>query len=364
MKAGYGQYTGEFHRWLTSYDTEDPAAMLQLRRSAKLILDNLCEFRATLYAKAVEHKDTLMIARTHGQLAEPDSFGRLLLDFVEACDQAIRRLEYIIDSELSFAKLSGAIGSYAGLDPELERETLRILDLEPVRVSTQIMARDRHSTYMDELATIGGTLQRLAETLWVMSHGLIAEVREPRKAKQKGSSAMPQKRNPIWLERTRGLARLLRGYASSMKESIATPECRDISQSCVERVVFPDATSLVYYLLEKWTKVIEGLEVFPDTMEENLARAYDTWAAQRVKVALTDAGVNPEQVYDLVQDASFKAIETRQSLAVILRDRPIDLGRVSPSVAEVIGPEKFSKLFDPKDYIKNGIDVIYERFAV
>lgn len=357
-RAGVGQYRGEYHRKLTSYDVEDPALVLMLRKAVKLILAELSALRDALKTKAREHQWTLMIARTHGQFAEPDTFGHLLLVFANAVGRNIRRLSNVLTLELAQGKISGAVGNYADVDPELEAAALSELGLRPAEAETQILQRDRHAMAMSALAVTASTIEQICRTFWEMMRSDVGELREPRKPKQRGSSAMPWKKNPILTERFMGLPRLIRAFALVACENVATPECRDISQSSVERHILPDATSLVHYMANKLASLVERLEVFPHRMLENLKATRGVWAGNRVRNALLEAGVEPNVAYEYVQQCSFMAIDGRMPLDHWLGMSPLTVD--DPRTAtQIIGAEKLGTFFNARAYIERGIRQIF-----
>lgn len=280
---------GEFHKGITSYDIEDPALVIGLREAAALIITALDKLRDALNDKISAHRWTIMIGRTHGQYAEPDTFGRLLLVYNQAVGRAVNRIHYSLCTDLGEGKLSGALGTYGGIDWRVEDLVCARFGLRAAGCETQILQRDRHASFMATLAVAAGSIEQLARTLWEMMRSDAGELEEPRKRKQRGSSAMPQKKNPIMTERLMGLARRFRGMTAEALENIATPEGRDISQSSVERHILPDATALLHYMAETATRLITGLVAHKDVMETNLAvRSLGVWAAQRVRVALAD----------------------------------------------------------------------------
>ncbi len=356
--AGVGQYRGVYHRKLTSYDVEDPALIRMLRQAVALILIELFGLRHALETKAHEHQWTLMIARTHGQYAEPDTFGHLLLVFARAVSRSIRRLHTVLDTELAEGKISGAVGNYADVDPALEASALNALGLQPAAAETQILQRDRHAMVVSVLAVAAATMEQICRTFWEMMRSDVGELREPRKPKQRGSSAMPWKKNPILTERFMGLPRLIRAYAQVACENVATPEWRDISQSSVERHILPDATSLVHYLANKLASLVSKLEVFPDRMLSNLNATRGVWAGNRVRNALLDAGVDPNVAYEYVQQYSFSAVDTAQPLAVVLEEKSLTADD-RRTAAHIIGQEKLAALFDARAYIERGINHIF-----
>jgi len=362
--AGYGEYSREVHKGITSFDTEDPALMLRLGESARIILAALDRLYVELLNLAHKHKTTMMIARTHGQYAEPDSFGRLCLVFADQQHNNLMRLRSCIDEELIWAKFSGAIGNYAGLDPELERLVLEELGLMPVDVSTQIVQRDHHASYLNVLAVIASTIEQLARTLWEMSRSDVGEVREPFGKKQKGSSAMAHKKNPIMLERMIGMAKMVRAKSQTLMEVISTPECRDISQSCVEREVYPDATSYTHYMIVKMTNIVRGLEVSQGKMKENLERTLGVWASQQIRIALIDAGVSYEEAYRFMQERCFAATQDGKHLNQCLDASSIQLNGQHIDIINLLGgwAVRVERFFDAWEYTKDGIEAIFERF--
>jgi adenylosuccinate lyase len=358
--AGLGHVKGEFHKGLTSYDIEDPAMMLTLREANRLIVEKLTKLSCALRKKALEHQWTLMIARTHGQYAEPSTFGHLLLVYALAVERSIRRLNYIEETELQEGKISGAVGTYAGMDPTLEEKALARLGLRPAIAETQILQRDRHATLLNALAVAAGTIEQMCRTFWVMMRSDVGELEEPRKAKQRGSSAMAHKKNPILTERLIGMARLLRGDALAGMENIATLEWREISQSSVERHIFPDATSLLHYMAGKAAYLVENLIVFPERMRENLEKTNGIWATQPVRLALINAGVEPNAAYEYLQRAAFASRESERPLLVFLKKLP--MSQEDPRTAlEILGRDRLEACLDAEAYIKDGIEHIFSR---
>lgn len=352
--AGVGQHKERFHELLTSYNTEDPAMVLMLRKAVLYILEELDKLEMALTERAREHKYSYMIMRSHGQFAEPSTFGHLLLVFANAISRSIRRLRYVYDLDMNEANISGAVGSYGDIDPELEGDTARFLGLKPALAETQILQRDRHAALLSAIAIAGASIEQLARTLWEMARSEVAEVQEPRGRKQKGSSAMAHKKNPIGIEQLMGMARLLRGHAHAAMENIATPEARDISQSSVERHIFADSTSLLHYMAIRATNLINGLVVFPERMKENLEiGTFGTWAGQRVRTALMRKGIDYNAAYEYVQKASFEAISMREPLTKRLM-------KMAPAVSSILDEGELEKCFDYKAYIGRGIEHIFK----
>lgn len=352
-KAGVGQLKEEFHKRLTSYDIEDPALVLMLRESALLIHGQLVYFQQSLKTLALKHKLSLMITSTHGQFAEPGTFGELVLVYYEQATRNMRRLERVIDEELSEGKISGAVGNYSGIDPKLERLALSYLDLKPAAAETQILQRDRHATYMSVLAIISSSIQQMAETFWIRMHSMVGELQEGRKPKQRGSSAMPQKRNPILTEKLKGMARLVRANLQASLENIATPEWRDISQSNVERHIFPDATSQTFHMLLGATRLVDNLVVNEKRMAENLfVNSLGVWATQRVRNAMMDAGVEYNVAYEYTQKCAFLATDNRLHLLTYLKSLPLS-GLDESTAEDVLGVKVLDNFFDPVACVKS-----------
>jgi len=362
--AGVGHLKEQFHNGVTSYDIEDPAMVLILRKAVRLDINALRSLEQSLRRKAAEHQWTWMIMRTHGQFAEPSTFGHLLLVFAEEIRRCIAKLETLMDTDLSEGKVSGAVGSYAGLNPAVEQIALEVLGLRPARAETQILQRDRHAALLCTLAVCGGVIEQIAKTFWVMMRSEVRELREPRKPKQKGSSAMAHKRNPIFTEQLMGMPRMLRADALCALENVATFEGREISQSNVERHIFARSTTLMHYMATKLAGLVDGLEVFPERMLYNLTQeSLGVWAGQRIRHALEDAGFDYETAYRLIQTASFKAESRREHLRSILQNQDImslvEESRDGRTVKEILGAEHLQELFDHEVYARYGIEFIF-----
>ncbi len=358
-EAGVGQYNQRFHELLTSYNTEDPAMILMLKKATEYILDELAKLRDALNAKAQEHLDTYMIMRSHGQFAEPSTFAHLLLVFANAISRSVRRIETAYHEELSDGNISGAVGSYGEIDPELERHALKLRGLQPAMAETQILQRDRHAALLSSFAVAAGSIAQMARTFWEMSRSEVREIQEPRSAKQRGSSAMAHKINPIGLELLIGMARLLRAHSHAAMENIDTPEARDISQSNVERHIFPDATSQLHYMAIRATNIVKGLVVFPERMKHNLeVETRGVWAGQPVRTALMNAGIDYDTAYEYVQAASFEAIDKERTLLDVCQRR--SLSKVDQRTAlDVLGEVRLATCFQVKEYVGRGVEHIY-----
>jgi adenylosuccinate lyase len=317
------------HLGLTSSDVVDTALALQLRAAGELLLRDADRLLEAIVVRARAEADTLMMGRTHSVHAEPTTFGLKLAGWAFEVDRGRRRLAEAID-EAGTGKLSGPVGTYSHLEPAVEAEVLAELGLRADPVSTQIVQRDRHAALVAVIAILGGSLERFATEIRNLQHTEIGEVQEPFKAGQKGSSAMPHKRNPILCERIAGLARVLRGYAGTALENQPLWHERDISHSSAERVILPDATILLDYMLQKATGLVRDLVVNPDRMRENIDRGLGLHASSRVLLALVErAGLAREQAYEIVQRAAFEASSARRPLRELLAVDPVVARRLS-----------------------------------
>ena len=326
------------HFGLTSSDVVDTALALQLRAAGTRLLEDCDRLLAVLVARARAEATTVMMGRTHSVHAEPTTFGLKLAGWAFELERGRRRLATATD-EIGTGKISGPVGTYSHLDPDLEAEVLGALGLHADPVSTQIVQRDRHAAFLAAIAVLGGSLERFATEIRNLQHTEIGEVQEPFKAGQKGSSAMPHKRNPILSERIAGLARLLRGYAQTGFEDQPLWHERDISHSSAERVVLPDATTLLDYMLVRMTGLIEGLVVRPERMRENIERGLGLHASSRVLTQLVEgAGLSREEAYAIVQRAALRAADERRPLR--------DLIAVEPVVARKLSLEQLDACFD------------------
>jgi adenylosuccinate lyase len=301
---------GEAGRWIhfgmTSSDLLDTALALQLRAAADLLLDRLEVLLAVVRDTALEHRGAVCVGRTHGVIAEPTTFGHKLAVWAFELSRDRERLRRARDS-ISVGKVSGAVGTYAAVDPFVEEYVCRELDLAPADAATQIVQRDRHAEYLGALAVTGATLEKIALEVRHLARTEVREVEEPFEPGQKGSSAMPHKRNPILCERIAGLARLLRGNAHVALENVALWHERDISHSSAERVIFPDSTILLHYMLHLSEFVVRGLRVFPDRMRANLEQGGGLVYSQQVLLALIDRGLGRDDAYRIVQAAAAEA---------------------------------------------------------
>jgi len=296
------------HLGMTSQDLNDTAMAVQLADSARLIGHELAKLREAAADLAVKHRKTLMAGRTHGIVAEPITFGFKVAGWVAELDRSIARLEQAAE-EAAVGRVSGAVGTHATIDPRVEEHVCRELGLKVDIVSTQVVARDRHAGFMSALAIVAGTLERIATEIRHLQRTEVGEVFEPFGREQKGSSAMPHKRNPVLTERVCGLARVVRGHLVTALENTALWHERDISHSSAERVIFPDACAVVDYMAIEMNKVLRGLEVRPERMLANLEFAGGVVFSQRVLLALVEGGMSREDAYLVVQSAAMQAME-------------------------------------------------------
>jgi adenylosuccinate lyase len=342
---------GEGGRWihygLTSSDVLDTALALQLRRAGEIVVAGARDYREALVARALEHRDTLCVGRTHGVHAEPTTFGLRLAGFAFEADRNVSRLEDAF-AALAVGKLSGAVGTYASVSPAVEARVMERLGLGREDVATQVVPRDRHAALLSAIAIAGAGLERFATEVRNLQKTEVREVEEPFAAGQKGSSAMPHKRNPIRTERITGLARVLRGYAQTGFENVALWHERDISHSGAERVILPDATILIDYMQDLATKVAAGMTVNAERMRENLGLTHGALFSQRALTALVEAGLSRDDAYRVVQENAQRAWDTGTEFRDLLAaaDTPeIDLDAVFDYGAYLTHlPEIFGRL--------------------
>ena len=336
------------HYGLTSSDVVDTALSLQVREAGALLLEGVDRALATVVARAEEHRLTLQIGRTHGVHAEPITFGLKLAGWAFELDRGRRRLVRALE-EMRVGKLSGAVGTYAATDPELERLACERLGLEPAPVSTQILQRDRHAELLAALAVLASSLDRFALEIRHLARTDVREVEEPFAAGQKGSSAMPHKRNPITAERICGLARVVRGAALVGLENVALWHERDISHSSAERVVVPDTFLALDYMLDRFSWLIEGLVVRPERMRRNLEASHDLYFSQRVLLALVGSGLPREEAYALVQAHAMHAWDEERSFRELVAADPAIAGRID-----------LDEVFDLTAYTRH-VPTVFER---
>ena len=339
------------HLGCTSSDITDTANGLLFKQAGELIFIELDRVLACLKDLAFRHKGRLIMGRTHGVHAEPTSFGLKMAGFYAEFKRHRRRLEQALD-DVCVGKISGAVGTYAHLQPEVEKITCSILGLDPDPISTQIIQRDRHAYFFQILALIAGGIERLATELRHLQRTEVLEVEEGFAKGQKGSSAMPHKKNPISAENMCGLARLVRSNSLAAMENMPLWHERDISHSSVERVIMPDSTILIDYMLNRMSSVLDGLQVKPENMEHNLQSSYNLYFSQRVLLALVEAGLTRQKAYELVQDLAMQAWKEKTPFDKLIKG--------SPKIKELLAPSSLDEIFDPGYYLEHE-DLIFNR---
>jgi adenylosuccinate lyase len=341
------------HIGLTSSDVVDTGLALQATAAADLLCAGLENLIGIVGKQAIVHRDTLMIGRTHGMHAEPTTFGLKLAVWFDELRRQRRRLA-LAREDIAVGKISGAVGTHAHVPPDLEEEVCHDLGLAVAPVSTQILQRDRHAFYLAVLAGIGGTLEKIATEIRHLQRTEVGEAEEPFDEGNMGSSAMPHKRNPHASERIAGLARLLRGYATTAAENNALWHERDISHSSTERVIMPDATTVLDFMLHEAADILSRLVIYRDRMQDNLNATRGVIYSQPVLLALVDAGLDRQQAYKIVQSHAHAALSGGPTLF----DALVNDGEV----AALISHERLQMLFDPRSQLQH-IDAIYARLG-
>ncbi len=354
VAEGLGEESRFIHLGLTSSDIIDTALSLQLKEAARLLARDIDELIAVLQDKAIEHKHTIMIGRTHGVHAEPITFGLKLALWAQEMKRNAARLAEA-EKAISVGKTSGAVGSYATVPPEVEEKACTRLGLVPTPISSQIIQRDRHAQFITTLAIIASSLEKFATEIRSLQRTEVLEAEEPFAAGQTGSSAMPHKRNPELCERVCGLARLVRGYALTSMENIALWHERDISHSSNERITFPDSCLVLDYILNIFTSVMKGLQVYPENMRRNLEITQGLVFSQRVLIALIDKGLSRQKAYGLVQRNAMQAWKGRTSFLKLLKADTDVIGNLSDSELETI--------FD-YNYFTRHVDKVFQRLGL
>ena len=345
-----GDVARHFHFGLTSSDVLDTAGALQIKRALDLIRGEARELALLLCEMALQHRNTVMVGRTHGVHAEPTVFGHKLAVWAFEMERNLDRLAHAREVA-AVGKVSGAVGTYANVDPKVEAMACEELGLKPDPASTQIVQRDRHAEVLASLAVLGSTLEKIALEIRGAQRTEVRELAEPFGHGQKGSSAMPHKRNPVLAERLCGMARMLRGYAGVGFENNALWQERDISHSSAERVVLPDATILAFYMLKTTQRILRGLHIDKDRMLENLNLGGGIVYSGRVLLALVENGMNRDDAYAIVQGAAMQAWEGERGFRELLDEKEEVRGRLGTDLEE---------LFDPAYALRN-LGVVFER---
>ena len=353
-----GEYVGSesrfIHLGMTSSDVLDTALAVQMKQSAELLLKDLEELKAVLARRAKEHKLTVMVGRTHGIHAEPVTLG---LKFALWYAETLRNIDRLRNAAktISVGQISGAVGTYAYIDPSVERYVCEKLDLQAAPISTQVLQRDRHAEFMSTLAVIGSSLEKFATEIRHLQKTEVLEAEEYFSKGQKGSSAMPHKRNPITCERIAGLSRVLRGNAVAAMENVALWHERDITHSSVERVIVPDSCILLDYMLDQFTKVVDKLIVYPENMRKNIDKTHGLVFSQSVLLALTKKGMKREDAYRIVQSHAMNVWQDGKSFRTVLE--------ADPEVKKFLNGKELDDAFDGTKSVKH-VDYVFERLGL
>lgn len=346
-----GEESRFIHKGLTSSDIVDTALSLLMREASDIIIHDIKDLMDVLKRQAFRYKDTPCMGRSHGVHAEPMTFGLKFALWYEEMKRNTARMTRARDV-ISVGKLSGAVGTFSNIPTAIEERVCRRLGLSPEPVATQIVQRDRHAEYLTTLALIAASIEKIAIEIRHLQRTEVLEAEEPFEAGQKGSSAMPHKRNPVGCENLSGLARVVRANAMAALEDIALWHERDISHSSVERIIIPDSSILVDYMLNRLRTILDGLQVYPERMEENMAGSYGLYNSQRVMLALIEKGLTREKAYTIVQRNAMKSWQSRRDFKrLLLKDR---------DVRRYLMQKEIDLLFDLGHYFRN-VDYIFER---
>lgn len=349
---------GEEKKWvhygLTSTDVVDTALSYVLKQASDVLRQDLEQFLAVLKEKAQTYKYTVMMGRTHGIHAEPTTFGLKLALWYEEIKRNLERFQQAADT-VRVGKLSGAVGTYANIDPYVEQYVCDHLGLAPSPISTQTLQRDRHAHYLSTLALLASSIEKFGVEIRGLQKSETREVEEFFAKGQKGSSAMPHKRNPIGSENMAGLARVVRGHMMTAYEDIPLWHERDISHSSAERIILPDATTAVNYMLHRFSRIVQNLTVFPENMKQNMEKTYGLIYSQRVLLALIDKGMSREEAYDIVQPKAMEAWETAKPFRQLIT--------AETKITDKLSDDDIAQCFDPTYHLKN-VDMIFARLGL
>jgi len=354
LSERYGDDTRHIHRGLTSTDVVDSAQNLLLLQAMDLILRDVEALTATVRELATQHRHLPVIGRTHGIHAEPTTFGLKLALWYEEMKRNLERFDQAAKG-IAYGKISGAVGTYANIDPFVEKYVCDNLGLKPAPISTQTLQRDRHAHYMATLALIATSIEKMAVEIRGLQKSETREVEEFFASGQKGSSAMPHKRNPIGSENMTGMARVVRGYMLTAYENVPLWHERDISHSSAERIIIPDATIAIDYMLHRFGNIVENLVVFEEKMKKNIYRTYGLVFSQQVLLSLIDHGLTREEAYDLVQPLAMQAWEEEVSFPELVKS--------NEKINELLSKDDIEACFDPTYHLKN-VDQIFERLGL
>lgn len=349
-----GPESRHIHFGLTSSDVVDTAFSIQMIQAGKILLSGLDIMIDTLKENSLKYRDTRCMGRSHGVHAEPTTFGVKMALYYEAFKRSRERIKRAIEG-VSYGKLSGAVGTFSNVSPEIEAEVCSRLGLLPDPVSTQVIQRDRHAEYMSALAIMAGTMDQLATEIRHLQRTEVREIEEPFQKGQKGSSAMPHKRNPILSERVTGLSRVIKSNINVALDNITLWHERDISHSSAERVIFPDSTIALDYLIHRMIFILKNLHVYPENMLENIEKTGGLFYSQSLLLLLIEKGFTREESYKIVQDMAMRVWKREGSLK--------ELTLRSPEVSGKVSPDEIETLFDISRYYSN-IDAIYRKAGI
>lgn len=352
VNESLGENAKYMHKGLTSSDVIDTAYALQFKDASQIISDDLVKVIVTLKAMAKKYKDTVCIGRSHGIHAEVTTFGVKLLNWVDSFERAYKNF-LIATEDITMGQISGPVGTYSNVPMEVETLTCENLGLKSARISTQVISRDVYARYMNELAMIATVVEQFATEIRNLQRTEIFEVQEGFSSRQKGSSAMPHKRNPVLCENLCGLARVVRGNAATEMQNVVLWHERDISHSSAERIIFPDSTILIDFILTRFNSVLENLVVYEKNMERNTKLYGGVVFSQKVMLKLTEKGLTREQAYEIVQQNALKAIDTNGDFEQNLL--------IDERVTSKLSPAEISDCFDVSAYLKN-VDAIFAKF--
>lgn len=339
------------HKGLTSSDILDTALAIQMREAADIIINDINDLMDVLKVNAFKYRNTLRMGRSHGIHAEPMTFGLTFALWYEEMKRNLSRIKSARET-ISYGKLSGPVGTFSNIPPAIERYVCKKLGLRPAPVATQVVQRDRHAEFMNALALIAATIEKIAVEIRHLQRTEVLEAEEPFEKGQKGSSAMPHKRNPVGSENLSGLARVVRSNTIAALENIALWHERDISHSSVERVIIPDSTILVDYMLARLTRILRGLVVYPERMLENINKSYGLYNSQRVLLQLVEKGMSREKAYQLVQRSAMESWKSKMDFKEILRE--------DKEVRQHLSSAEITRLFNLSYYTKN-VNYIFRR---
>ncbi|MFP4198361.1 MAG: adenylosuccinate lyase [Halanaerobium sp.] len=351
ISENLGEESRFIHEGVTSSDIKDTARAMQMQQACELILEDLEALKETLGKKALADKDTIMVGRTHGVHAEPITWGLKVLNWYQEIERQITRFQQL-KKVVAVGQISGAVGTFATIEPEVEERVCKILGLKNSKVSSQILQRDRHADFIERIALAAASIEKFATEIRNLQRTDILEVEEGFRKGQKGSSAMPHKKNPIVCERLSGLARVIRGNVVPALENITLWHERDLTHSSVERVILPDSSVLLDYMLTKFKGVMEELVVNEDNMKLNLEKTLGLTFSQRLMLALVEKGLRREEAYELAQRNAMTAWEEKKDYRELIA--------ADPEIKKYLEEEELDQIFDWKSYLKN-INQIFER---